>query len=138
MNELELTNDFDACKALEGLISPDRVRSIEIEALVDTGATLPPLPRDVIEHLGLPVRGTRRVKDALGVEHDVAWVGGLRLEILSREMMCEALVLPKGAKPLIGQIVMESLDLEVDPKNRDLIVNPASPDMPLLDLMSVA
>jgi hypothetical protein len=39
---------------------------------------------------------------------------------------------------LIGQIPLEELDLVVDPKSRELSVNPASPDMPLLDLMAVA
>jgi clan AA aspartic protease len=138
MNKLKITNDVDAAKALEGLLASGDVRSVEVDALVDTGATLLALPEDVVERLGVPVRGTRRVKDALGQAHDVAWVGGLRLEILGREMTSDALVLPRGATPLIGQIVMETLDLHVDPKSRDLIVNPASPDMPLLDLMSVA
>jgi hypothetical protein len=37
--------------------------------------------------------------------------------------------------PLIGQIPLEALDLIVDPKSRDLAVNPASPDTPLLDCL---
>ena len=40
--------------------------------------------------------------------------------------------------PLIGQIPLEELDLLVDPKSRQLRVNPASPDAPLLDLLSAA
>jgi predicted aspartyl protease len=138
MNKLRITNDTDAANALQGLIPLDRVRSTEIDALVDTGATLLALPEEVVAQVAVPVRGARRVKNALGVAHDVPWVGGLRLEILGREMTCDALVLPRGATPPIGQVVMETLDLHVDPKSRDLIVNPASPDMPLLDLMSVA
>jgi hypothetical protein len=39
-----------------------------------------------------------------------------------------------SARPLIGQI-LEGLDLVVDPKSREVTVNPASPDMPLLDLL---
>jgi hypothetical protein len=39
------------------------------------------------------------------------------------------------AEPLLGQIQLEELDLIVDPKNRELCVNPASPDAPLLDLL---
>jgi hypothetical protein len=42
------------------------------------------------------------------------------------------------ATALIGQIPLEELDLIVDPKSRSLKVNPASPDVPLLDLLSVA
>jgi hypothetical protein len=53
-------------------------------------------------------------------------------------MTADALVLPAGATPLIGQLQLEALDLIVDPKSRELRVNPESPDMPLLDLMHVA
>jgi hypothetical protein len=53
-------------------------------------------------------------------------------------MTCDALVEAAGTTPLIGQIPLEALDLIVDPKNREVRVNPASPDMPLLDLLAVA
>jgi hypothetical protein len=45
---------------------------------------------------------------------------------------------PAGASALIGQIPLEGLDLVVDPKSQECRVNPASPDIPLLDLMRVA
>lgn len=38
----------------------------------------------------------------------------------------------------VRSVVIEALDLVVDPKSRELRVNPESPDMPLLDLMHVA
>jgi hypothetical protein len=53
-------------------------------------------------------------------------------------MTTDALVLPTGSTPVIGQIPLEELDLVVDPKSRELTVNPASPDTPTLDLMRVA
>ncbi len=43
-------------------------------------------------------------------------VTGVRLEILGRDMTCDALVLPEGTQALIGQIPLEALDLIVDPK----------------------
>ncbi|HEY3235008.1 MAG TPA: hypothetical protein VGJ84_09830, partial [Polyangiaceae bacterium] len=57
------------------------------------------------------------------------------LEILTRGMTCDALVMPAGSTPLIGQLQLEALDLIVDSKSRDLTVNPASPDIPRLDLL---
>jgi hypothetical protein len=57
------------------------------------------------------------------------------VEIAGRTTTCEAFVLPAGATALIGQIPLEALDLIVDPKSREVMVNPASPDMPLLDLL---
>jgi len=50
-------------------------------------------------------------------------------------MTCDALVLPAGTTALIGQIPLEGLDLVVDPKSRDVHVNPASPDGPLMELL---
>ena len=64
-------------------------------------------------------------------------VGPLQIEILGRAMIGEALVVAAGATPLIGQIPLENLDLILDPKSREVSVNPASPDAPLLDILSV-
>jgi len=136
MTPLKLTNNTDLDKANEGLIAPAVVRTLTVEALVDTGATILMLPAEVAAHLGLPVAGQRRVRLATGRIETVSWVRGVNLEILGRDMTCDALVGPEGSTPLIGQIQLEALDLVVDPKSRDLRVNPESPDMPLLDLLA--
>lgn len=138
MTQLEILNAVDLENASSGLIRPDEVRSVMIEGLVDTGATMLALPEDIVRALGSPVLGTRKARDARGMVIELSWVGNLRLRILGREMTTDALVIPVGATPLIGQIPLEALDLVVDPKSRELRVNPESPDMPLLDLMHVA
>jgi len=138
MMKVKLTNQTDYSKAREGLTPPDRVRSVEVEALIDTGATMLVLPADVVERLGLAEEGRRKVRYADGRVAEVPWVGGVRLEILGREMTCDALVEAAGTVPLIGQIPLESLDLVVDPKTREARVNPASPDAPLLDLLAAS
>lgn len=46
-----------------------------------------------------------------------------------------SVVMPEGSTVLIGQTPLETLDLIVDPRSREVAVNPASPDMPLLDLL---
>jgi clan AA aspartic protease len=138
MTRLTLTNHTDTINAAEGLMSPERIRSLEIEARVDTGATMLVLPADVVATLGLRYLGTRRIRYANGAVHAVPWVGGLRIEILGREMTCDALVEAVGTTPLVGQIPLEGLDLVVDPKTRDVSVNPASPEAPLMDAMTAA
>lgn len=138
MTKLKVTNATDFEIAHRGLIAPEAVRSVEIDALVDTGATMLALPENVVEAAGLPVYGNRPIRDALGRVSRVPWVGGVRIEILGREMTCDALVVPRGARALIGQIPLEGLDLVVDPKTQEARVNPASPDAPLMDLMYAA
>ncbi|MCZ6680890.1 MAG: aspartyl protease, partial [Candidatus Poribacteria bacterium] len=48
-----LQNYGDILKAKEGLIAENEIRSIEVEAIVDTGATYLCLPPSVIEQLDL-------------------------------------------------------------------------------------
>ena len=81
---------------------------------------------------------TARSATPTAASHELPWVSGIRITILGRETVINALVEAAGTTPLIGQIPLEELDLLVDPKSRELRVNPASPDAPLLDLLSAA
>ena len=138
MQRIKLTNSYDEDAVIRGHLGAEEVRTTEIEALVDTGATMMVLPADAVSHLGLLPAGHRKVRYADGRVAEVPWVGGIRIMILGREAIISALVEAAGTTPLIGQIPLEELDLLVDPKSRELLVNPASPDAPLLDLLSVA
>ena len=40
-----------------------------------------------------------------------------------------------GSEPLVGQIVLEALDLIVDPITKTVIPNPRSPDMPMTEIL---
>src|SRR5437773_1036579 len=104
MIKVKLTNDNDRENGIRGIIRLENVREVEIEALVDTGATMLVLPGPVVERLGLPVRGHHNVRYANGHSARVARVGGIRFEVLGRDMTCDALVEPDGKLALIGQI----------------------------------
>ena len=138
VTKLKLKNLSDQNLASRGYLGQKDVRVLEVDALVDTGATMLVLPEDVVEALGLLPEGTRKIRYADARIADVPWVRGVCIEILGREMTCDALVVPRGATPLIGQIPLEGLDLVVDPRSREVSVNPASPDAPLMDAMRVA
>jgi len=136
MTSIVLTNHSDWQAAREGRLPDTQVRSIRTEGLVDTGATLLALPAEVVRRLGLVPAGMRRVRYANGRVAEIPWVAGVHIEILGRETVCNAFVEAEGTTPLIGQVPLEELDLIVDPKTRELRANPASPDAPLLDLLS--
>ncbi|MBI4704525.1 MAG: retroviral-like aspartic protease family protein [Deltaproteobacteria bacterium] len=138
METIKLTNFGDVEDVHRGLLGPEGVRSLEVEALVDTGATMLVLPAEICKRLGLRTLGKRKVRYANGAVAQVPWAGGVWLEVCGRQTLCEALVEAPGTTPLIGQIPIEALDLVVDPKSRSLHPNPASPDAPLLDLLSAA
>jgi len=44
----------------------------------------------------------------------------------------------EGAQPLIGQIVLERLDLVIEPSTRKVIPNPRSPEMPMIEILATS
>ena len=138
MTKIKLTNLTDLDKAENGLLPLEKVRNVEIDALVDSGCTMLVLPEDVVARLGLREMRRSTVRYADGRVASVRQVGGLLVEILGRDMTCDALVHPAGTTPLIGQLQLEQLDLVVDARSRQLTVNPAHPDAPLLDILAAS
>ena len=138
MEKIKLTNDYEMTQAEAGTLDASKVRTAEIEALVDTGATMMMLPADVVAQLGVPVKGHRKVRYADSRIEEVPWVAGIRIDVRGRNAVISALVGAVGSTPLLGQIPLEEMDFIVDPKSRELRPNPASPDAPLLDLLRVA
>jgi clan AA aspartic protease len=138
MTKLKLTNTGDEAMVRAGLLASTQVRCIEIEALVDTGATRLVLPADVVAFLGLPQIDRWAVRLADGTVREVPVVGDIRIDILGRGMHCDALVTPSGTTPLVGQIPLEGLDLVVKPGSKEIITNPEHPDGPIFDLLAAS
>src|SRR5262245_11761074 len=122
MTKLTLWNNTDLDNAERGLIPRDAVRTVEIEALVDTGASTLVLPQDVVDALGLTIFDHLPVRLADGKGYTWPVAGSLRISILGRGMQCDAYVAPAGAPVLIGQIPLERLDLIVDPRSQEVRV----------------
>jgi clan AA aspartic protease len=138
MERIRLTNWLDAERARLGQIEASAVRTLEIEALVDTGATTLILPADVADRLGLTVMEKAWATLADDSIVPTKRVGGIRLEILGRDMLTTAYVLPVGTTPLIGQIPLEELDLIVEPQTHVLRLNPKHPNGRIIDIRTVA
>ena len=60
---------------------------------------------------------------------------GAMIEILGRRTETTVVVQKSGTDILIGQIILEALDLIRDPKRGILTPRPESPDMPLIELL---
>lgn len=102
----------------------------QAEALIDSGSVRTALPEDVVEHLGLRIRSQEIAKYADGRQETVGLTKPVLIEIEGRETIEAAMVL--GDMVLIGQTVLETLDLLVDCKNHPLIPNPENPERPVL------
>jgi predicted aspartyl protease len=113
----------------------DPSKSVEIEALIDTGATMCALPRSVAERLGLTCAWEATVRYANGARARKPVYGVATIEMCGRRGHFDVLGEDEGTQPLIGQIVLEQLDLIVDPARRVVLPNPRSPDMPMIELL---
>lgn len=127
--KVKLTNALDEMLARRGQLSTDQVRSYEAAAIVDTGAVCSVLPIHVVQRLGLDIRKQGVAGYADGRLESVGITDAVLIEWEGRDTLEEALVL--GDEVLIGQTVLEKLDLLVDCPNQRLIPNPAHPDQPV-------
>ncbi len=118
--KLEMANFRDRLQAEDGRLDPDQIRTATCAGVVDTGASHLVLPESIAVKLGVPVIGKTRVKyaDERKVVRNV--VDRVEVELLGRRGMFKAIVEPKRKDALIGAIVLEDLDLQVDPRARKL------------------
>jgi len=120
--KIKLTNQGDLVTARRKL-SKAKPRSVEVEALVDTGATRLYLKPSVIKALGLEkvdevISQTTNGPKRRSVHEPV------RLEIEGRYGSFDVVDVGENVPNLLGQIPLEYLDFVVDSKNRKLIPNP--------------
>lgn len=124
--KIKLTNNRDEVLAAEGLLKPEQIRSIEIEALVDTGAVRSVIPARLQGQLGVATAFHTRAQYADGRAEEVPVTQPIRVEIEGRPLYEECLVL--GDEFLIGQTALEKTDLFVDCVGGRLVPNPAHPN----------
>ena len=128
-SKVKLTNAIDEALERRGQLEAGQVRVYETQALVDTGAVRSVLPVHVVQRLGLAIRGQRVAEYADGRKEAVGVTEPLVIELEGRDTLEEALVL--GDEVIIGQTVLEKLDLWVDCVNQRVAPNPAHPDQPV-------
>jgi clan AA aspartic protease len=124
----------DIAKLSEGLISEDAVRTVEIEAIVNTGAALLCLPPSVIAQLGLISTISRDVITANGAVKRRVF-GGAAINIQGRETLMGVMENDETTPPLIGYLILEDLDFVVEPKAQKLTPNPAHDGKWISDLL---
>jgi len=118
---------------LTSLFEPEK--SVEVDAVIDTGATMVVLPEDIVEKLGLRKMREVKVRYANNNVEKKPIYGVVTSELKGRSANLDVLVEEKGSQPLIGKVLLELLDLIVEPKARKLIPNPASPEMPMMEIL---
>jgi clan AA aspartic protease len=127
-----LTNAGEEFLARRGRLPKSEVRHFEADALVDTGAVSLIVPSFIVQKLGLELVGKKNAELANGNIVTLDVTEPIDVHIEGRTVTLEALM--TGNEVLIGQMVLEATDMQVDCMNRRLIPNPAHPDQPVLKL----
>lgn len=113
----------------------DPTKSIEVEAVIDTGATMLVLPQNIVQELNLRKMRETTVRYANNTREVKPIYGVVTLEIQGRAGEFNVLEEPEDSQPLVGQIVLEQLDLVIEPGTRRIISNPRSPEMPIVEIL---
>ncbi len=102
------------------LYSPDRSRSVTVEALVDTGATYTWVPGPVLQGLGYSSSFRRRIRLADGtvIEQDGTEVV---VEIDGARLTTVVIFGDPGSEALLGAVTLEQFSLAPDPVARRLV-----------------
>jgi clan AA aspartic protease len=122
--KVKLSNVADQAAVAAGQLSPDQIRNVEADAMVDTGAVRSCIPAPLLERLGIKPYDQVTVELADGRKNEVGIADGVRFEIMHRRSSDDALVL--GDEVLIGQTLLEKMDLLVDCTRQRLV--PAHPE----------
>jgi predicted aspartyl protease len=126
--KVRLTNMADALGASGSRRGRKKVRSIQVECVVDTGAVMSVIPVHLVQKLGIAIR-TQRMAYADGRTESVGVTNPILFEMLGRDTVEEALVL--GDEVLIGQTVLEKLDLLADCTGQRVTSHPDRPNQPV-------
>ena len=123
---MKLTNQGDLVLREHKLLK-GKPRTVEAEALVDTGATRLYLQTSLIKQLGLRREKEVQSKTTNGVRRRAVY-SPVKLEVMGRDGIFEVVEVDDDVPNLLGQIPLEYLDFVVNPKGQKLIPNPEHGD----------
>jgi len=112
-------NPIDYTEFTQGRRELEGVRRVNLKALVNTGATFPALPEDIVEGLGLPIHGEVEAETATGRERVKLALAVIQVE--DRTAASYVIVRPRGTTPLIGVVALEQMGFRVDPVTGRLV-----------------
>jgi clan AA aspartic protease len=125
--DITLINSGDIEMARRHIIGQEEIKQLTVNMLVDSGAWMMGINETIQAQLNLPFIEKRKAMLADGSVQEYDVVGPLVVKFKNRTAICGAFVLKGDAEPLLGAIPMEEMDVMIDPKRQELIVNPDHP-----------
>jgi len=114
--EITLKNEADMILAERGIMKADEIRQMTTQAIVDTGAWTLVINEGTRTKLGLRDKGLGEGTLADGQKKDYPLAGPLEVWWKNRRMTCDALVIPDAPDVLLGALVLEHMDLTINPQ----------------------
>jgi len=121
LEKITLENGTDRVLADRGNVPESQVRSVDVEAMPDTGAWTLVINEEIRQKLGLKKADTVKSTIANGAtaQYDLTEPVGINWK--DRYTFQQAVVVPTAKDILLGAIPLEALDLCVDPVNKHLV-----------------
>lgn len=129
-----IENDTDRTLFNKGLLRKEEIRSRELEAVVDKNSRMSRISPELADFLGLTMDQEAFVPQTADRSAKAAITSPVSITIAGRRWASDCLVGPPGCEALIGQLILERLDLICDPGRRTVTVRPESPYWPTLKL----
>jgi len=118
---ITLTNGTDRALAKSGYIPKDKIRSMKVDAMPDTGAWMLIINEEVRQQLGLDTVDHAEVTLADGVTELNDVTEPVEIRWKDRLSFQQAVVIPGAQEVLLGALPLEAMDLCVDPVHQCLI-----------------
>ena len=125
--KIELVSSNDLALVEEEYIKREDVRQIQIEAFVNTGASMLVINENIKRQLALEVLGRQKAILADGSEKEVEVVGPIEVRFKTRRTTVEALVAPDNSKVLLGTIPIAGMDVVIDTIKQEMRLPPSRP-----------
>lgn len=135
--EIELINGDDLVMVRRHKMEENEVRGMQVKSLVGTGTINLCINEEIQEKIQFREVGKRAFKMVTGEMRQLQVVENVVLKFKNRRTNCTALVLPASSEVLLGAIPMEDMDVWIDPRRQEMVVNPESPDVAVLSLKSI-
>jgi predicted aspartyl protease len=119
--KITLTNTRDMGYANDGFIPQSKVRSLVVDAYVDTGAWFLVLNEETRAALGLKITGSKRAQLADGSVKEYGVTEPVEFAWKNRSNAMPALLIPEASTVLLGALCMEALDVLADPVAERLV-----------------
>jgi clan AA aspartic protease len=119
--QITLKNMKDIFKAEQGIIQEPEIRKATVDVMVDTGASMLVINKQLFQQLGLNAIGEREITLANDARETCKLTEALEINWEDRSVIMSAIVVEDAPDFLLGVLPLEGMDLIVDTVNQKLV-----------------